>query len=239
MLDRSLPIAVRCGEESVPFASLVADMQTPTLEKLDASGHAIGIRRSRPATRALHGHRIRAAAAKWRPQRERKAAARQRPARVSCAGTRVMIALRRLRRSDDVVRPSPEGRCLLNVLSSEPLIIAAVIESADDVHIASASLAADHEGVRFIGARHRRRRGASRAILGGLRPPRRAVDLHRSGPGRRDLVGADERRGCDVERTRRGWSRTSSYQLDVPHGHRHLGSTAMVLAYPRARLTGE
>lgn len=70
---------------------------------------------------------------------------------VDDAGTRRWFAQRRLQSSDDVVGPPSDGRRVLRILSSAPLIVATVVESVDDVGVASALLAADHQGVRFIG----------------------------------------------------------------------------------------
>ncbi len=64
-----------------------------------------------------------------------------------------------------------------------------VIESADDVHIASASLAADHEGVRFIGVVAADDEERSSSSSAGSDPT--AEVIFTAAVGRSDLAGAD------------------------------------------------
>ena len=70
------------------------------------------------------------------------------------------------------------------------MIIATVIESADDVDVATASLAADHQGVDFIGVVAADDEAHLELILSGFKPHVAEV-IFTAAVGPSDLAGAD------------------------------------------------
>ena len=100
--------------------------------------------------------------------------------------------------------PRDGGR--LQLLSSEPLVIATVIESADNVDVATSSLAADHQGVDFIGVVAAEDAAHLELILGGFIPHVAEV-IFTAAVEPSDLAGATPR-GWHWSDT--GWARTSS-----------------------------
>lgn len=80
------------------------------------------------------------------------------------------------------------------VLSSQPLVIAAIVESDHDVDVTRAALTAEHDGVRFIGVVAVDDEAQLGRILGGFRTHLAEVIFTWAGVERRDLAAAEAAR---------------------------------------------